>query len=56
LGYIDNIYLKSNENNIKEHIKDIGILVKRLSDLNMTINIPKSIFCGRKNINVLCYE
>ena len=56
LGYIDNIYLKSNKNNIKEHIKDISILVKRLSDLNMIINIPKSIFCEKKKVNILGYE
>ncbi|KAJ1966892.1 hypothetical protein H4R34_006454, partial [Dimargaris verticillata] len=53
LGYIDNIYLKSTSGDLTEHIADIGLLVKKLAEWNLLLNLEESVFLGTDNVDIL---
>ncbi|PIA13343.1 hypothetical protein COEREDRAFT_11509 [Coemansia reversa NRRL 1564] len=53
LAYIDNIYIKSTTGNMDKHIADVGDFIRCLADMNVTINMCKSLRCVTRNIEIL---
>ncbi|KAJ2386669.1 hypothetical protein H4S02_003745, partial [Coemansia sp. RSA 2611] len=46
LIYIDNIYLKSIDGDLTEHIRLIGVMMQALAKYNLLLNLKKSVFAA----------
>ncbi|KAJ2840480.1 hypothetical protein FBU31_000378 [Coemansia sp. 'formosensis'] len=53
LIYIDNIYLKSTDSDMAEHICLIGVMTRALAEYNLLLNLKKSMFAATRGVEVL---
>ncbi|KAJ1961037.1 hypothetical protein H4R35_007490, partial [Dimargaris xerosporica] len=51
LGYIDNIYLKSTSGDLDDHLADVGLLVCKLAEWNLLLNLEKSVFLATNDVD-----
>ncbi|KAJ2783725.1 hypothetical protein GGI18_003493, partial [Coemansia linderi] len=53
LIYIDNIYLKSIDEDLTEHIRLIGMMMQALAKYNLLLNLKKSVFAATSGVDIL---
>ncbi|PIA14823.1 DNA/RNA polymerase [Coemansia reversa NRRL 1564] len=53
LAYIDNIYIKSTDDDMDAHITDVGHFIQCLAKANVTINMRKSLWCATHDVEIL---
>ncbi|PIA13180.1 hypothetical protein COEREDRAFT_11677 [Coemansia reversa NRRL 1564] len=53
LAYIDNIYIKSTDDDMDAHIADVGHFIRCLAKANVTVNMRKSLWCATRDVEIL---
>ncbi|PIA16166.1 DNA/RNA polymerase [Coemansia reversa NRRL 1564] len=53
LAYIDNIYIKSTDDDMDAHIADVGCFIRYLAKANVTVNMRKSLWCATCDVEIL---